>query len=109
MLDIQKCVPCEGGAKPLSRDEYAPYLSEIGDWNVNEEKKIEKQFKFKDFKQALAFVNKVGDIAEEEGHHPNINLFGWNNVKITLYTHAIGGLSVNDFIVAAKINKLTLT
>lgn len=106
-LTHQKCVPCEGGTKPLTSQEYAPYLSEVGDWKVVEEYKIEKSFKFKNFKEALAFVNKVGSIAEEEQHHPNINLFGWNKVKITLFTHAINGLSVNDFILAAKINKIT--
>ena len=105
-LSTKKCVPCEGGTKPLTPQEYAPYLSEVGDWEVVEEYKIEKQFKFKNFKEALVFVNKVGEIAEQEQHHPNINLFGWNKVKITLFTHAIKGLSVNDFIVAAKINKL---
>lgn len=103
----QKCVPCEGGTAPLTPEEYAVYKKEIGDtWQVIEEKKIEKLYKFKDFKEALAFVNKVGEIAEQEQHHPNINLFGWNKVKITLFTHAIGGLSVNDFIVAAKIDRI---
>lgn len=76
------------------------------EWEVVEEKKLIRTFTFKDFKQALAFVNKVGAIAEEEGHHPNIFLFGWNKVKITLTTHVIGGLSVNDFILASKINVL---
>lgn len=107
-LTHQKCVPCEGGVEPLTPQEYAPYISEIGDWTVIEERKIEKHFKFKDFVEALAFVNKVGEIAETEQHHPNINLHGWNKVTITLFTHAINGLSVNDFIVAAKINKLSL-
>ncbi len=106
-LSHQKCVPCEGGTKPLTPQEYAPYLSEIGDWEVVDELKIQKTFKFKNFAEALVFVNKVGSIAEGEQHHPNINLFGWNKVKITLFTHAIKGLSVNDFIVAAKINKIS--
>lgn len=107
MLINQKCVPCEGGTKPLIKQEYQPYLSEVGDWKVVEEKKIEKHFKFNNFKQAMVFVNNVGEIAEQEGHHPDIHLYGWNKVRITLFTHAIEGLSVNDFIVAAKINKIT--
>ncbi len=107
-LDQQKCVPCEGGTNPLTLSEYAPYLKQVGDWEVVEERKIEKLFKFKNFKEALNFVNKVGAIAESENHHPNIYLFGWNKVKITLTTHAIKGLSVNDFILAAKINKLSI-
>src|SRR3989344_2010919 len=106
-LSSQKCVPCEGGTKPLRPNEYEPYLTEIGhEWEPIETIKIRKRFVFKDFKQALAFVNKVGEVAENEQHHPNICLYGWNKVKITLTTHAIDGLSVNDFIVAAKINKI---
>ena len=78
----------------------------VKDWMLAEDaKSISKNFKFKDFKEALAFVNKVGDIAESEGHHPDIEL-GWGKVTITLSTHAIGGLSQNDFIVAAKINNI---
>lgn len=102
----QKCVPCEGGTLPLTGDEIKKYLSQIDGWELLEEKKIEKKFKFKDFAKALEFVNKVGAIAEKENHHPNIYLFGWNKVKITLFTHAIGGLSINDFILAAKIDNL---
>jgi|SRR6185503_9349272 len=101
----KKCVPCEGGVKPLTPDEYGAFLrNELSGWAEREEKYIEKDYKFKDFKEALAFVNKVGAIAEEEGHHPDINLHGWNKVKLTLSTHAIGGLSENDFILASKID-----
>lgn len=110
MLDLSQkhCVPCEGGEKPLTREEFQQYVSIIPDWEVIDDLKIKKKFTFKDFKMALAFVNKVGDIAEEEGHHPNINLYGWNKVSITLTTHAIGGLSLNDFIMAAKIDRFHL-
>lgn len=116
----KKCVACEGGVFPLSGAALEPYLeavngpdaspaptgaSEVGvKWEVVENKKIRKEFTFPDFKSALAFVNKVGDIAESEGHHPDIQL-GWGRVGIELWTHAINGLSENDFIVAAKIDQ----
>ena len=102
----QRCVPCEGGEKPFDKNETDKYLSMVKEWSVEEGKKIKKEFKFKDFKEALNFVNKVGDIAESENHHPNIYLYGWNKVRITLTTHAIKGLSINDFILASKIDKL---
>lgn len=99
-------MPCEGGVKPLTPDEYGSFLqTELLGWMDINEKRIEKEYKFKNFKQALEFVNKVGDIAELEGHHPDIFLHGWNKVKLTLSTHAIGGLSENDFILATKIDK----
>lgn len=102
----QKCVPCEGGMEPLKRQEFSQYLPQVKEWEVVEDKKLEKRFKFKDFKQALGFVNQVGSLAEKEDHHPNIYLYGWNKVKITLTTHVIGGLSLNDFIMATKIDNL---
>ncbi len=105
-LHTQKCIPCEGGVKPLTSDSFRPLLQEISQWKVINGKQIEREFQFKDFKTALAFVNTVAKIAEKEGHHPNINLHGWNKVTLTLYTHAIGGLSKNDFIVAAKVDGL---
>lgn len=113
-LKHKKCVPCEGGVKPLTPDEYGAYLrSELTGWvdvdhpsaSSGRGKQIEKEYKFKNFKEALAFVNKVGDLAESEGHHPDINIHGWNKVKLTLSTHAIGGLSENDFILASKIDE----
>lgn len=107
-LISQKCVPCEGGTKPMTREEAKPYLEAVVDWDLEDEDgklKIEKEFTFLDFKSALELVNKIGNLAEEEGHHPEIE-FGWGKVEVELYTHAIGGLSVNDFIMAAKINKL---
>ncbi len=104
-LKHKKCVPCEGGVKPLTPDEYGAYLrTELDGWVDVNKKKIEKEYKFKNFKEALAFVNKVGELAESEGHHPDIYLFSWNKVKLTLSTHAIGGLSENDFILASKID-----
>lgn len=100
------CVPCEGGTEPLKSEEIAKYLSLLKtEWSVVEDKKIEKKFKFKDFKEAMRFVNKIADVAEEQGHHPDISIY-YNKVDIALTTHAIGGLSTNDFIMASKIELL---
>ncbi len=106
LLD-QKCMPCEGGVDPMTKQDAEAMLSfHVKDWTLTEDaKSISKKFEFKNFKEALVFVNKVGEIAESEGHHPDIEL-GWGKVKITLTTHAIGGLSQNDFIVAAKVNNI---
>ena len=113
-LTTKKCVPCEGGVPTIQGEEIKKYLSQIPSdpaslngavWQVEEEKKIKKEFKFKDFKEAIGFINKVAQLAEVEGHHPDIFIF-YNKVIIQLWTHAIGGLSENDFIVAAKIEKL---
>src|SRR5690349_12758877 len=112
MLDLskKKCVPCEGGIDPFTTDKAHEYLKAAENWELLEETgkplKIRRRFSFRDFKEALAFVNKVGNLAESEGHHPNINLFDYNKVNITTFTHAINGLSENDFIMAAKINRL---
>lgn len=103
-LVSQKCVPCEGTEKPLTHEQFTPHLAQLSGWNVINDVKIEKDYKFKDFKEALGFVDNVGDIAESEGHHPDIFLHGWNKVRITLSTHAIKGLSLNDFILAAKVD-----
>lgn len=105
-LSEKKCEPCEGGVDPLTRDQFSVYLEQLPDWQVLDDKKIEKDFQFKDFPQALAFVNKVGAVAEEEGHHPDIFVHDWNKVKISLWTHAIGGLSINDFVVASKVDRV---
>ncbi|MGD8922269.1 MAG: 4a-hydroxytetrahydrobiopterin dehydratase [Candidatus Zixiibacteriota bacterium] len=106
-LTEKHCVPCEGGVDPLTRDQFEVYLEQLSKWKVIEDdKKIERQFEFKDFPGALEFVNKVGAIAEEEGHHPDIFVHDWNKVRITLWTHAIGGLSINDFVVASKVDRI---
>lgn len=102
----KKCVSCEGGMMPLTAEEVKKYLSQISDWKAFENKKIRREFRFKDFKEAMSFVNKIADLAESEGHHPDIYLHNWNKVRIELATHAIGGLSENDFILAAKVDKL---
>lgn len=102
----KKCVPCEGGTKPMTKEESQKYLAEVLGWNMVEEgKKISKEFTLPDFLQAIQFVNNIAEIAEKEGHHPDLHVF-YNKVQIELWTHAIGGLSENDFILAAKINNI---
>lgn len=105
-LTSQKCVPCEGGVTPYTSEQIAIYKPQVKAWNILENKKLVREFKFKDFSEALEFVNKVGEIAELDDHHPDINLHNWNKVTITLWTHKIKGLFLNDFILAAKIDKL---
>ena len=101
----KKCIPCEvGGIEPFDKVQAEDYLAQITDWTLSEDvKKISKEFKFKDFIGAINFVERVADVAEGEGHHPNIEI-DYNKVKLTLWTHSIGGLSENDFILAAKID-----
>ncbi|NCN52304.1 4a-hydroxytetrahydrobiopterin dehydratase [Candidatus Parcubacteria bacterium] len=104
-LTQQKCEACEGGVLPLNKVEADILLTQIPDWSVSEDTKtISRSYTFADFKEALAFVNRVGEIAESEGHHPDIHLTDYKNVRIDLSTHAILGLSNNDFILAAKID-----
>lgn len=97
------CVPCEGGVDPLTPEKIQEYLPLVPEWTLVEGK-LTRTRKWKNFKEAIAFINRVADIAETEGHHPDISLFGWNNVKLVLFTHAIDGLHENDFILAAKID-----
>ena len=105
-LDQQSCVPCRGGVPPLTRAEAARLLGETPQWRLADDAtQIDREFAFKDFKAALGFVNQVGALAEQEGHHPDIT-FGWGYAKVVLYTHKIHGLHQNDFIVAAKIDRL---
>ena len=108
-LTKKKCVPCEGGVIPFDISEIHKYQKKVDDWDIIKDKKgiyfLEKNFKFDDFKKSQDFVNEVGKISEEEGHHPEIT-FGWGYAKINITTHAIEGLSENDFILAAKIDQL---
>ena len=104
----KKCEPCSGNTSKLSMDEIYSKLLEINDWELNDNKEmIFKKFKFKGFKKALHFTNLVGELAEKEGHHPDISL-GWGYSLIMIHTHAINGLSINDFILAAKIDQIIL-
>ncbi len=105
----KKCVPCEGGVPALDISEIHKYQKKIDGWDVIKNEKniyfLEKKFKFKNFVESQKFVNEVSRISEEEGHHPEI-LFGWGYAKINISTHAIEGLSENDFILASKIDKI---
>ncbi len=103
-LTEKKCVPCEGDAQPLNLQQISQLLPQLNDWELQEDR-ILKNFEFDSFKQAISFVNKVAEIAEQENHHPDIEIH-YSIVRITLWTHAIKGLSENDFILAAKIDKI---
>ena len=105
-LSDKKCVPCEGGVEPLKKEEFEPYLEQVKGWQVIDDYQLLREFRFENFKGALDFVNKIGKIAEKEGHHPDIYLHDWNRVRVTLTTHAIGGLSINDFVLASKVDLL---
>jgi len=103
-LSTQKCIPCEVGGTPLTRDEVAAYLKDVPTWEVAADaKRISHSFSFSDFKEAMVFVNKVGELAEQEGHHPDFYIH-YNKVVLEIWTHDVGGLSINDFILAAKID-----
>jgi len=105
-LTAKKCVPCEGGTAPLMAKEIQEYLPKVPGWSVAADmKSISREFKFQGFKQAIVFVNEVADLAEFEGHHPDIAIW-YDKVKLSLSTHAIKGLSENDFILAAKMNQI---
>ena len=104
-LAQKKCVPCEGGVPPLDEAAARRYLASLSGWRLVDGKRVQKEFTFKDFAQALAFANRVGAIAEAEGHHPDILIHSWNRVRLEIMTHAINGLSENDFILAAKIDR----
>ena len=105
ILSSGKCEPCSGNTPKLDFEEISKYLSELDQWSVNENQEmIFKKFQFSNFKKAIEFANNVGEISEKEGHHPDISL-GWGYCLVMLHTHAIKGLSINDFILASKIDK----
>jgi 4a-hydroxytetrahydrobiopterin dehydratase len=104
-LANRSCVPCRGGVPPLRGEALQSIRRETPDWEVVNEHHLHRVFKFPDFAGALAFVNRVGEIAEREGHHPDI-LLTWGKAEITTWTHKIDGLTESDFILAAKIDKL---
>jgi 4a-hydroxytetrahydrobiopterin dehydratase len=102
----QHCAPCGKGGEPLKGDALEERIDRLGEgWMVIDGKRLQKEYRFDDFRQALDFVNRVGKLAEEEDHHPNIEL-AWGKATITLWTHKIGGMHENDFIMAAKIDEL---
>jgi 4a-hydroxytetrahydrobiopterin dehydratase len=104
-LASKTCVPCRGGVPPLKGQPLATLHQQVPEWKVNNEHHITREFKFPDFRTALNFVNRVGELAEEQGHHPDI-LLTWGRVAVTLWTHKIDGLTESDFIMAAKIDRL---
>lgn len=105
-LTQKTCVPCQGGIPPLTLAEAKGYLEQVPGWQLSDAgDRISRKFSFGDFEAALDFVNRVGALAEEEGHHPDI-AFGWGYAEVTFYTHKIKGLHENDFIMAAKVNTL---
>ena len=107
----KKCKPCEGGVLPFDINEIHKYQKKVDGWDIVQNKDkiytLEKKFIFKNFLESQNFINEVGKISEIEGHHPDI-LFGWGYAKINITTHAIEGLSENDFILAAKIDKINV-
>jgi len=103
-LADKKCVPCRGGVPALKGRALEKLHQQVPNWKVENEHHLHREFSFPDFRQALAFVNRVGEIAEQEGHHPDI-LLAWGKAAITLWTHKIDGLTESDFIMAAKIDR----
>lgn len=107
-LASRTCGPCTAGTPPVEGEELTRLLGQLSGWSADAgeggSRRLVKQYRFPDFRQALAFVNRVGEIAEQAGHHPDIEL-GWGRVKLTIWTHSIGGLSENDFILAAKADR----
>jgi 4a-hydroxytetrahydrobiopterin dehydratase len=105
-LAQKKCLPCEGGVQALAAGDAKALSSQVPKWKVTlEPPRVSREFKFKDFAEAMKFTNQVAKLAEKEGHHPDFHIH-WNRVELVLWTHALGGLSENDFIMAAKIDKL---
>ncbi len=104
-LSAHNCVACRGGAPALKGDEITPLLSQLEEWKVVDEHHLTKRFPFPDFVQALALVNRIGELAEQQGHHPDIHL-RWGEVRIDIWTHKADGLTESDFILAAKIDEL---
>ena len=108
-LANKKCIPCEGNIPPFDKSEIHKYLKKVDGWDVKSDKDenyyLIKEFSFKNFKESQKFINKVGDIAEKENHHPDIS-FGWGYCRVKIFTHAIKGLAESDFILAAKIDKI---
>ena len=104
-LAERQCIPCRGGVPPMKGDEIEKFLGQLEGWQVVNEHHLLKIFRFKDFRESLEFVDHVGALAEEQGHHPDI-CFGWGKAEITIWTHKIDGLTESDFVLAAKIDKL---
>jgi 4a-hydroxytetrahydrobiopterin dehydratase len=105
----KKCLPCEGGVDPYSLEESRGQLKQLRGWQLTEDgKRIQKKWTVKNFMAGMDFFNRIAEVAEDDNHHPDLHLEGYRNVRIELWTHAIGGLSENDFILAAKIDQLSV-
>jgi 4a-hydroxytetrahydrobiopterin dehydratase len=105
-LAERRCVPCRGGVPPLKGEALARLAGELGGgWQVVGEHHLDKEFRFKDFREALAFTNRVGELAEEQNHHPDLHL-AWGKVRVTIWTHKIDGLTESDFVFAARVDRL---
>jgi 4a-hydroxytetrahydrobiopterin dehydratase len=104
-LASRDCVPCHGGVPPLGKREIKNLIKELNGWEVVEGHHLRKSFEFKNFSESLSFVNRIGRLAEEQGHHPDI-FFGWGHAEVSIWTHKIDGLTESDFILAAKIDAL---
>ena len=104
-LAEKTCVPCRGGVPPLTAEQIRPLQAQVKGWEVIRNHHLEREFQFPDFKTALEFVNKVGAVAEEQGHHPDIYL-AWGKARVSIWTHKIDGLTESDFILAAKIDRV---
>ena len=105
-LAEMKCIPCQGGIPPLTPDQIKPYMEKLGNsWKLAYSHHIEKTFEFKTFAQSMEFTNKVAELAEEEGHHPEIHV-SFRKVKLEFWTHKIDGLHESDFVMAAKVDRL---
>ncbi|HMJ24905.1 MAG TPA: 4a-hydroxytetrahydrobiopterin dehydratase [Pyrinomonadaceae bacterium] len=100
-----QCVPCRGGVPPLQGPEIEKLLGQLVGWQVINEHHLQKTYPFQDFRTSLQFVNLIGELAESQGHHPDI-CFGWGKAEVTIWTHKIDGLTESDFVLAAKIDKL---
>lgn len=104
-LARKQCVPCRGGVPPLSEDKARQLLEQFEGWTIERNHHLAREFTYPDFAEALAFVNRVGEIAEQQGHHPDIYL-AWGKARIEIWTHKIDGLTESDFILAAKIDEV---
>lgn len=108
-LRTKKCLPCEGGVDPMTLEEAQQQLKQLDGWELTQNnQRIRKEWVVKNFMAGMEFFHKVAELAEAEGHHPDLHLEGYRNVAIEIWTHAIGGLSENDFILAAKIDELPI-
>jgi 4a-hydroxytetrahydrobiopterin dehydratase len=107
MADLAEleCVPCRGGMPPMKGEELGKLSAQLSGWQVVNEHHLQKSYRFQNFTESLAFVNRVGELADQQGHHPDI-CFGWGQAEITIWTHKIDGLTESDFVLAAKIDRL---